>query len=618
MEEFLGPQQPQRSFLLKSLVLDLNNKHKNFGEFLVKKLTIIIIVTILYTVMAKLSQMLAPPDAIVIPVWPPAGIALAAVLIFGNIALVAVFLGSMISSLHMFAAEITLLSVLYAAIPGLGGALQAYVGKFALSNIASTDNIFKNTRSVTTFILISGFITCFINPTMGTSTLLLSGRIPVSQFPSEWLTWWISDSVGVIAVTPTIIAWYQKWKGLTSVSQLIKLIISWALILMLGYIAFNVHVQIAYLFIPFAIWSAFQFEIRFSLLTALLISLVCVWGATTEHSLINTDSDFTEILLIQIFLSIIYLTILLINAILADREKAYNNLQLLNTELEQRVFERTKDLSESNHQLEIQKDKVIQAFEELKKSHARLMQSEKMASLGLLTAGVAHEIKNPLNAMSANMKSIDENVNHIVHSIEEVHIDEIIEKEVIGTGEKTETLIEATNEGIKRTADIIADLCAFSRDDEAEMLPIDIHKNIDSTLNLLSSEIKNNISVIKAYGDTPPIYCHPGKINQVIMNILINAIHALQSRSNSKITITTKTKDDAIEIRIADNGPGIKKEILDKIFVPFFTTKGGLGSGLGLFISSNIIKEHRGSLSVMSELGKGTEFIINLPIKGMR
>lgn len=583
-----------------------------------QKLAIIIIIAILYSVSAKLSQLLAPPGTLVIPVWPPSGIALAAILIFGNIALIGIFFGCFISSLHMFAAEGVALSLLYALMPGLGGALQSYIGKLTLLNFVGTNNIFKNTRSVIIFILISGYVTCMINPTIGTSTLVLTGSIPISQFTTDWITWWISDSVGVIAMTPTIIAWYQKWQGHISLSQFSNLIIAWFFILSLGYIALHVNEQIAYLFIPLAIWSAFQLEIKLSLLTGFLISSVCIYGVTHNHSIINTDFYFTEILLIQIFISIIYLTILLINAILADREKAYQNLQLLNAQLEKRVIERTKDLSDTNQQLEIQKNKAIQAFEELKQSHARLMQSEKMASLGLLTAGVAHEIKNPLNAMSANMKSINENVNQLVHSIDQVAIDEEVEKEVIGTGEKTESLIEATNEGIKRTAGIIADLCAFARDDEAEMTMVDIHHNIDSTLNLLSSEIKSNISIIKEYGDIPSILCHPGKINQVIMNILINAIHALQNRENSKIFIKTTRKDDSIELRIRDNGAGIKKEVLDKIFVPFFTTKrDGVGSGLGLFISSNIIKEHNGTISAVSELGKGTEFIIILPIKGI-
>lgn len=583
-----------------------------------KKIAIIIIIAILYAILAKLSQFLVPENTIVIPIWPPAGIALAAVLIFGNMALIAVFIGGFMSNLHMFSEQgLTLLSIAYTTIPGIGGALQAYVGKLAMVTFTGASTIFENTRSVLIFILIAAFATCTINATLGTTTLLLTGTIPKSAFLYNWLTWWISDSVGVIAVTSTIVAWYQKRFEKISASQLLKLSIAWLLIFILGFIILAAPVRLAFLFIPFAIWSAFQLEIRFSLLTALLISSLVIYGITHGYGIIPTKFGEVAIILIQIYISIVYLTILLIDAILRDRENAYKNLQLLNAQLEQRVLDRTKDLSESNKQLEIQKNKAIQAFEALKQSHARLMQSEKMASLGLLTAGVAHEIKHPLHAMSSNMGTIKVNIEHIVDSVEHSQSEETIKKDVNDTGENTETLIVATNEGINRTAGIIGDLCAYARDDEAIMVETNINQSIDSTLNLLSSEIKN-IQIIKEYGKVPSVLCHPGKINQVIMNILINAIHALQTRSTSKIIIKTQSDHDFVIISIKDNGPGIKKEVLEKLFTPFFTTKReGLGSGLGLFLSQNIIKEHNGKISVTSELEKGTEFIIMLPIKGV-
>jgi two-component system NtrC family sensor kinase len=178
-------------------------------------------------------------------------------------------------------------------------------------------------------------------------------------------------------------------------------------------------------------------------------------------------------------------------------------------------------------------------------------------------------------------------------------------------------LITASYLGITRTAGVIADLCAFARSDEPEMVMVDINKNIDSTLNLLSAEIKSNITIIKEYGDIPQLLCHPGKINQVIMNVLVNALHALQTRMDSKIIIKTESINNAIIISIKDNGPGMKKEVLDKLFTPFMTTKiGGAGSGLGLFISNNIIKEHHGKINVTSELDKGTEFVITVPQEG--
>jgi len=585
-----------------------------------RKIAIILIIASLYAITAELSQYLAIPGTLVSAIWPPAGIALASVLIFGNIALIAIFIGCTIADFHLSTGGgVIWLSAINALVPGVGAALQAYAGKWALNFFAGTYDIFKNTRSVLTFICISAFSVCVINASLGATTFMLTGNIPITEFPYAWFTWWIADAVGVITITSTIIAWQQKWLEKISLLQLIKIAITWVLILLIGYITLSKHGQLVYLLIPFAIWAAFQFPLRFSILTGLLISSVCLYGAIHGFGgQIQSESIISSISLIQVFISIIFLTILLINAILSDRQKAYDNLQLLNAQLEKRVLDRTKDLSEMNKQLGIEKNKVIEAFEALKHSHTRLMQSEKMASLGVLTAGVAHEIKNPLNAISANIASIKTNADHIVESVDHAHIEENIKNEINRINQNTGSLIAATKEGIKRTTEIIADLCAFSRADEVEMTMVDLRQNINSTLNLLSSEIKGHVKIIKEYDDIPPILCHPGKINQVIMNILINAIHVLQTKRDGKITIKTQKNNNSVILSIKDNGAGIKKEVLNKIFTPFFTTKqNGMGSGLGLFISYNIIREHNGTLSVLSEPEQGTEFIITLPIKGM-
>jgi two-component system NtrC family sensor kinase len=579
---------------------------------------IIFIIALLYVVTAQLSFFLAASDTLISPIWPPTGIAFAAVLIFGDVALIGVFLGCFLANSHMFMTSgLTLLSFIYMLIPAAGGALQVYIGKLVLMKLTGSYNIFQNTYSVVIFIVLVAFGACLINATIGTTVLLLAGKLLFNDIYHQWLTWWIADAVGVVAIASTIIAWNQYWKVTVSSSQIVKLIMTWILILVAGYIALNTKIELAYIFIPFAIWAAFQFDIRFSLLTACLISAVCLYDSTHHsYNLMNMTSVNTSISVMQLFITIIFLTILLINTILSDRQKVYANLQLLNLQLEKIVLDRTHDLSESNKQLEVQKNKAIDALESLKYSHARLMQSEKMASLGMLTAGVAHEIKHPLNAMSANMESIKNNILQINHIFKSGHLDEDKNSEFNHLKEDVESLITASHEGISRTSGVIADLCAFARSDEQDMIEADINKNIDSTLNLLSSEIKRNITVNKEYSHIPMLLCHPGKLNQVFMNILINAIHALQDQREGVITIKTECKDNSIIINIKDNGPGIKKEVLDKLFTPFTTTKvNGMGSGLGLFLSYNIIKEHRGNIIVNSQVGSGTEFIINLPIR---
>lgn len=578
----------------------------------------ILITACLYALSSLLGFSLAAANSLISPVWPATGIAFAAVLIFGNSALLGIFIGCYIANAHMFLMDgFSFFALFLMLIPAIGGVIQAYVGKVALKKFSGSYNIFQNTRSVLVFILVSAFGACLINASISTPLLVSIGQVPLAEMPHKWSTWWIADAVGVVAVASTIIAWVTYWPLKVSGGQLLRLAITWLFLVIIGYLTTNSKLELTYIYIPFAIWAAFQLDIRFSLLTGLLISSICLYdSAFTSSHLLNVTSVNTSISLMQLFITIIYLTILLIHAILSDRQKAYDDLQALNSQLEKLVSDRTQALMESNKQLELQKNKAIDAFEALKQSHARLMQSEKMASLGMLTAGVAHEIKHPLNATTANMESITKIMADFYEQIDQLPTGDKIKKGFHHIQDKINSLIAASLVGITRTTGVIADLSAFARLDEPEMVLTDVNRHIDSTLNLLSSEIKSNISIVKDYGDIPQLRCHPGKINQVCMNILVNAIHALQSRPDSSIIIKTESANDVLTMSIKDNGPGMTKDVLDKLFTPFMTTKAaGMGSGLGLFLSSNIIKEHRGKIKVVSELGKGTEFVITIPIQ---
>jgi signal transduction histidine kinase len=181
---------------------------------------------------------------------------------------------------------------------------------------------------------------------------------------------------------------------------------------------------------------------------------------------------------------------------------------------------------------------------------------------------------------------------------------------------ETKSLLQGIQDGAQRTATIVKDLKSFSRLDENTMKKSDLHEGIDSTLSLLQYKYKDKINVIKEYGDIPDIDCDPGKINQVFMNIISNAIDAFPDHGkNDEIRIKTKKVEDTIQISIEDNGLGISHENVKKIFDPFFTTKDvGKGTGLGLSISSSIISDHHGTIDVKSEPGKGSIFTITLPI----
>ena len=328
-----------------------------------------------------------------------------------------------------------------------------------------------------------------------------------------------------------------------------------------------------------------------------------------------------------------------------EKEKAQEEIIRMREQaaeiLEQKVKERTREIEGKNEELrkqqgelkivndilENQKQELQRTLENLKLTQAQLVQSEKMASLGQLVAGIAHEINNPVNYISAGVDSLSNNLEEIRQVLERYHkinIDNVKEKlkEIENLKRKIEyreslreinKLLDSIRNGTKRTAEIVRGLRTFSHLDEETLKMTDIHEGIDSTLILLHNRYMNRIEIIKNYGDIPLIECNPGQLNQVFMNILSNAVDSIEDKG--RITINTGIIREKVHISIKDNGKGITENSLKRIFDPFYTTKEvGKGTGLGLSISQSIIEKHKGKIEVMSKPGKGTVFIIILPI----
>lgn len=236
------------------------------------------------------------------------------------------------------------------------------------------------------------------------------------------------------------------------------------------------------------------------------------------------------------------------------------------------------------------------ALEELKETQLQLINSEKMASLGQLIAGVAHEINTPV----ASIKSNNSIMEKLIAQIEQDDIKEMFTQ-----------INSIDKEAIQRISNIVVSLKKFVRLDEADLQEANINKELDLTLDLISHETKNKVEIEKHYGDIPPIKCYPNMLNQVFTNVLVNACQAIKDKG--KIVISTEFQDSNLIVKIKDNGQGIPKENLNKIFTAGYTTKGvGVGTGLGLAISQKIIDKHKGKIQVYSEVGIGTEFVITI------
>ena len=273
------------------------------------------------------------------------------------------------------------------------------------------------------------------------------------------------------------------------------------------------------------------------------------------------------------------------------------NLALLQTITEQLTGAVIRTLLTEN--IKKQNNKLAKTLKELEETQLQLINSEKLASLGQLVAGVAHEINTPLGSINSN--------NEILKRI-------IEKNSVCENAEIIKEINQIDREAVKRISNIVKSLKKFVRLDEAEQQPADINKELDLTLQLINHEIKNKVTVIKKYSELPLVNCYVNMLNQVFMNLLVNACHSIKEKG--EIVITTSVYKKVLTVSIKDNGCGIPDKNKDKIFNVGFTTKGiGAGTGLGLAISQKIINKHKGSISFKSQEGKGTEFIIKIPCK---
>lgn len=287
-------------------------------------------------------------------------------------------------------------------------------------------------------------------------------------------------------------------------------------------------------------------------------------------------------------------------------------------EMSYKVFQARMDLRKKIKELEKTNSELVEA-------QTKLVHSAKMTSLGQLVAGVAHELNNPIGFIYSNMTHLKEYTDNLFEVVDAVKENDQAARQKIDEIDydfiKSDLprLIKSCQDGAQRTRDIVLGLRNFSRLEEAQLKEIDIQESLDTTLDILQSETKNRIMVHKQYEPIPKVLCFASQINQVFMNILANAVQAIQG--NGEIWITTMPlragadQIGRVQISVQDSGSGMDSQTLEKIFEPFFTTKGvGQGTGLGLSISYGIIQNHGGEIQVRSQKGVGTEFVIIIPI----
>ncbi len=311
-----------------------------------------------------------------------------------------------------------------------------------------------------------------------------------------------------------------------------------------------------------------------------------------------------------------------------DYKRAYERQKVARERAEHLLETRSRELFETNTTLSV-------AYEDLKNQKEQMVQHEKLASIGLLAAGVAHEINNPIGFIRSNLETLEkylESIQIVLAAYEKLSeqlrtpnaaenlsqpLDELsalIKKhELDYITEDSMSCITESISGTKRVENIVRNLRDFSRTDKDERVSLNINGCIDDSINLITNEIKYKCVIKKEYAEVPEIFGCPGQLNQVLINILLNSVQAIETKG--EIRIRTRADAENIFIDIIDNGPGFSEDNIKKLFDPFFTTKGlKEGTGLGLYISHGLVQKHRGQITAANEPGSGARITISLPI----
>lgn len=605
------------------------------------------VIAAVYYSTAELGRFLASTPNNVTPVWPPDGFALAALLILGYRVWPGIWIGSFLAEIWAVLdntnANSVAISILTASIIAVATTSSAIISNFLLDKFVGSHHLFDRPTNVFKFIVMGGMVGPIISAIVGISALCFRGIVPLADWATNWLIWWISSVAGILIFTPLVLIWSQpclkaiqnlfefftagtiqkknKLKYLKSLSFSAKqaeLAILTVLVFAVGKIAFGDGYAVEYMLIPFLVWAVFRFGIEGATLLIFIISAMAVLGTVKGGGPFARPNLNESLILLQSFIGVIVMTTLILCSAIAQRQQVEAQLRLKTQQVEQTLWD-------------------------LQQAQALLIHSEKMSGLGQLVAGVAHEINNPVNFISGNLSYANEYTESLLNLIQMYHdfyptpmpeiknkIDEIDLDFVM---EDLPKLLSSMKIGTDRIQTIVLSLRNFSRTEGSTPKVADIHEGLDNTLLILQHCLRPNaenlsIEVVKNYSKLPKIECYASELNQVFMNILANAIDALsekriqknlnQSEILPRIEISTKILDEScVAVSITDNGSGMPEEIVNRIFDLFYTTKPvGKGTGLGLYISHKIISErHRGKLKCVSLCDRGTEFIIELPIK---
>ncbi|MFN6487621.1 MULTISPECIES: MASE1 domain-containing protein [unclassified Nostoc] len=570
--------------------------------------------------LAKLATVFTFPDGSA-AIWPSSGVFLATLLLFGRRYWIVLLLCDFIINRLLFFN--TPASFVVASL----NAIDPLIITTLVARFITLHYPFNRAQDAISFIASIIPFTPF-TALVGAVTQCMVGISNWGNFRLVWLGWYISTNVSMLIIAPALLALFQhlrtrqQFKG-TLIAEFVLVL---AVLFGIGYAAFWNSSPIEYMMVLPLLWAAFRLQQWQTTFLIIVMTSIAIVGTSKGFGTFAKDSAGTSLLLLQSFISALTIATLILSAATQENRISASQLEQANSELENRVEQRTTELK--------------QTLQELQIMQAQLIQKEKMSSLGQLVAGVAHEINNPVNFIHGNLVHVEKYTQNLLTFLElQQQYNSQPPPEVLIAAEDFDLefvqedlpkILSSMKSGTERIRQIVLSLRNFSRMDEAEFKAVDIHAGIDSTLMILQHRLKATaerpeIEIIKNYSTLPLVECYAGQLNQVFMNILVNAIDAIEDSNTKKrkdecnrIVISTDIVNIKwVEVAIFDNGVGMSSHIQQRIFDPFFTTKPiGKGTGMGMSICYQIITEnHEGKLICHSTPDVGTKFIIQIPLQ---
>lgn len=528
--------------------------------------------TALYVVFGKLGLTLALEHPSATPVWPPTGIALAALLLLGFRVWPAVFAGAFIVNLGVTGLSLTTLGI------GVGNTLEALAGAYLVNRYANGVQAFERAPSVFRFFLVGPLSSTAISATVGASSLELGGFAELVPFGRVWLTWWLGDMVGAVLIAPLIILWSRPPRRQLPPGRSLELIAVLISTVAIAWVSFSGEIfrgsgPLAFLCLPPLVWAAFRFRPREAVAAALLLALITTWETLEQTGPFAVASFREPLLLLQVFLVVGAVLTLVLAAMVNERE-------IIRQELEKHLARSTEDLA--------------QALDELQEIQKALLRREKLAFLGQLASGVSHELRNPLGVMS-----------NAVYYLGQVIRD---------PPEKVREYLDILRTQITLSETIVSNLLDLARIRAPEKSPVLIPELIEGQVRRLGGTQRATIAV-EFPPDLPPVLADEVQVGQIVFNVLTNAVQAMGEAGGMLTVRARSTPDSTVRVDFADTGPGIPAHEIEQVFEPLFTTR-ARGIGLGLTVSRQMARANGGDLIVVSRPGQGATFTLILPAAG--